>query len=114
MFAHEIIFIGVTVMDMGPKFALDANDNGILKLDNVRIPRENLLMKFAKVIIILVDYVNIIVQLCHDNVIVWSDCANIFLQLCHDNVIVLSNYANIVLQLCHDNVIVLSDFTEIC
>lgn len=40
---------GVTVMDLGPKSALDGNDNGILKLHNVRIPRENLMMKFAKV-----------------------------------------------------------------
>lgn len=41
---------GVTVMDLGPKSALDGNDNGILKLHNVRIPRENLMMKFAKVL----------------------------------------------------------------
>ena len=60
MFAHNIIFQGVTLMDVGPKFILDANDNGILKLDNVRIPRENLLMKLAKVVNILNNYVIII------------------------------------------------------
>ncbi|XP_063052383.1 peroxisomal acyl-coenzyme A oxidase 1 isoform X1 [Engraulis encrasicolus] len=40
---------GVTVGDIGPKFGFDEVDNGYLKLDNVRIPRENMLMKYAKV-----------------------------------------------------------------
>ncbi|XP_066519533.1 peroxisomal acyl-coenzyme A oxidase 1 isoform X2 [Hoplias malabaricus] len=40
---------GVTVGDIGPKFGFDEIDNGYLKLDNVRIPRENMLMKYAKV-----------------------------------------------------------------
>ncbi|XP_078510687.1 peroxisomal acyl-coenzyme A oxidase 1-like isoform X2 [Lissotriton helveticus] len=40
---------GVTVGDIGPKFGFDETDNGFLKLDNVRIPRENMLMKYAKV-----------------------------------------------------------------
>ncbi|XP_062304342.1 peroxisomal acyl-coenzyme A oxidase 1 isoform X2 [Osmerus eperlanus] len=40
---------GVVVGDIGPKFGFDEVDNGYLKLENVRIPRENMLMKFAKV-----------------------------------------------------------------
>ncbi|XP_077183856.1 peroxisomal acyl-coenzyme A oxidase 1 isoform X1 [Paroedura picta] len=40
---------GITVGDIGPKFGYDEMDNGYLKMDNFRIPRENMLMKFAKV-----------------------------------------------------------------
>ncbi|XP_029456329.1 peroxisomal acyl-coenzyme A oxidase 1 isoform X2 [Rhinatrema bivittatum] len=40
---------GVIVGDIGPKFGFDEIDNGFLKLDNIRIPRENMLMKYAKV-----------------------------------------------------------------
>lgn len=40
---------GITVGDIGPKFGFDEVDNGYLKLDNFRIPRENMLMKYAKV-----------------------------------------------------------------
>lgn len=40
---------GITVGDIGPKFGYDEIDNGYLKMDNFRIPRENMLMKFAKV-----------------------------------------------------------------
>uniref|UniRef100_A0A8B9KXP0 Acyl-coenzyme A oxidase n=1 Tax=Astyanax mexicanus TaxID=7994 RepID=A0A8B9KXP0_ASTMX len=40
---------GITVGDIGPKFGFDEVDNGYLKLDNVRIPRDNMLMKYAKV-----------------------------------------------------------------
>ncbi|XP_028674798.1 peroxisomal acyl-coenzyme A oxidase 1 isoform X2 [Erpetoichthys calabaricus] len=40
---------GVVVGDIGPKFGFDEIDNGFLKLENVRIPRENMLMKYAKV-----------------------------------------------------------------
>ncbi|KTG40569.1 hypothetical protein cypCar_00009352 [Cyprinus carpio] len=40
---------GVVVGDIGPKFGFDEVDNGYLKLENVRIPRENMLMKYAKV-----------------------------------------------------------------
>uniref|UniRef100_A0A4W4E8Y7 Acyl-coenzyme A oxidase n=1 Tax=Electrophorus electricus TaxID=8005 RepID=A0A4W4E8Y7_ELEEL len=39
----------VVVGDIGPKFGFDEVDNGYLKLENVRIPRENMLMKYAKV-----------------------------------------------------------------
>ncbi|XP_076447527.1 peroxisomal acyl-coenzyme A oxidase 1-like [Babylonia areolata] len=40
---------GITVGDIGPKMALNSIDNGFLILKNVRIPRENMLMKNAEV-----------------------------------------------------------------
>ncbi|XP_077462145.1 peroxisomal acyl-coenzyme A oxidase 1 isoform X2 [Stigmatopora argus] len=40
---------GIVVGDIGPKFGFNEVDNGFLKLDHVRIPRENMLMKYAKV-----------------------------------------------------------------
>ncbi|KAI8497361.1 Peroxisomal acyl-coenzyme A oxidase 1 [Branchiostoma belcheri] len=40
---------GVTVGDIGPKFGYDFMDNGFLALNNVRIPRENMLMKYSRV-----------------------------------------------------------------
>jgi alkylation response protein AidB-like acyl-CoA dehydrogenase len=44
-----VCFQGVTVGDIGPKMGYNAIDNGFLRLDNVRIPRENMLMKNSKV-----------------------------------------------------------------
>lgn len=41
--------IGITVGDIGPKFGYEEMDNGYLKMDNYRIPRENMLMKYAQV-----------------------------------------------------------------
>ncbi|XP_075033907.1 peroxisomal acyl-coenzyme A oxidase 1 isoform X2 [Mixophyes fleayi] len=40
---------GVTVGDIGPKFGFDETDNGFLKFDKFRIPRDNMLMKYAQV-----------------------------------------------------------------
>jgi len=40
---------GVTVGDIGPKLGTDSNDNGYLRLDHVRVPRDHMLMGFAKV-----------------------------------------------------------------
>ncbi|XP_075133571.1 peroxisomal acyl-coenzyme A oxidase 1-like isoform X2 [Leptodactylus fuscus] len=40
---------GLTVGDIGPKFGFNETDNGFLKFDKVRIPRENMLMKYAQV-----------------------------------------------------------------
>ncbi|XP_055971404.1 peroxisomal acyl-coenzyme A oxidase 1 isoform X2 [Sorex fumeus] len=40
---------GITIGDIGPKFGYEEMDNGYLKLDNYRIPRENMLMKYAQV-----------------------------------------------------------------
>jgi alkylation response protein AidB-like acyl-CoA dehydrogenase len=39
---------GVTVGDIGPKLGTDSNDNGYLRLDHVRVPRDHMLMGFAK------------------------------------------------------------------
>lgn len=40
---------GITVGDIGDKFGYDTLDNGFLRLDNVRIPHENMLMRYARV-----------------------------------------------------------------
>ena len=40
---------GVIAGDIGPKFGFNTKDNGFVRFDNVRIPRENMLMKYAKV-----------------------------------------------------------------
>lgn len=41
---------GITIGDIGPKMDFEHTDNGFLKLDHVRIPRENMLNRFAKVL----------------------------------------------------------------
>ncbi|XP_008056715.1 peroxisomal acyl-coenzyme A oxidase 2 [Carlito syrichta] len=41
---------GITVGDIGPKMDFDQTDNGFLQLDHVRIPRENMLNRFAQVL----------------------------------------------------------------
>ncbi|XP_028374264.1 peroxisomal acyl-coenzyme A oxidase 2 [Phyllostomus discolor] len=41
---------GITVGDIGPKMNFEHSDNGFLRLDHVRIPRENMLNRFAKVL----------------------------------------------------------------
>ncbi|XP_002913577.1 peroxisomal acyl-coenzyme A oxidase 2 isoform X2 [Ailuropoda melanoleuca] len=41
---------GVTVGDIGPKMGFDSIDNGFLRLDHVRVPRENMLSRFAQVL----------------------------------------------------------------
>lgn len=43
------LVVGITVGDIGPKFGYDEMDNGYLKMDHFRIPRENMLMKYAQV-----------------------------------------------------------------
>eukprot|EP01099_Mayorella_cantabrigiensis_P001461 TRINITY_DN1639_c0_g3_i1.p1 TRINITY_DN1639_c0_g3~~TRINITY_DN1639_c0_g3_i1.p1 ORF type:complete len:692 (-),score=149.44 TRINITY_DN1639_c0_g3_i1:253-2328(-) len=40
---------GVTVGDIGPKFGYSTMDNGFLRFDNVKIPRNALLMRFSQV-----------------------------------------------------------------
>lgn len=40
---------GVQVGDIGPKMGLLGSDNGYLILNNVRIPRTNMLMKYSEV-----------------------------------------------------------------
>lgn len=41
---------GIEVGDIGPKFGFGENDNGYLRVDNVRIPRDYMLMRYAKVL----------------------------------------------------------------
>ena len=40
---------GIDVGDIGPKMAFSTIDNGYGSFDHVRIPRQNMLMKYAKV-----------------------------------------------------------------
>jgi len=40
---------GITVGDIGPKLGYTTKDNGFLRFDNVKIPRENMLMRYAKI-----------------------------------------------------------------
>ncbi|KAE9086571.1 Peroxisomal acyl-coenzyme A oxidase 1 [Phytophthora fragariae] len=41
---------GIKVRDIGPKIGFNAVDNGDCSFQNVRIPRENMLMRYAKVL----------------------------------------------------------------
>ncbi|XP_040850668.1 peroxisomal acyl-coenzyme A oxidase 2 [Ochotona curzoniae] len=41
---------GITTGDIGPKMGFQQMDNGFLKMDHVRIPRENMLSRFAQVL----------------------------------------------------------------
>ncbi|XP_004419928.1 PREDICTED: peroxisomal acyl-coenzyme A oxidase 2 isoform X1 [Ceratotherium simum simum] len=41
---------GITVGNIGPKMDLNHIDNGFLRLDHVRVPRENMLSRFAQVL----------------------------------------------------------------
>ncbi|KAL6084014.1 hypothetical protein STEG23_002533, partial [Scotinomys teguina] len=41
---------GITVGDIGPKMGLEHVDNGFLRLNHVRVPRENMLSRFAEVL----------------------------------------------------------------
>lgn len=62
---------GITVGDIGPKFGYDEMDNGYLKMDNFRIPRENMLMKYAQVNQCIPAYA---VRNGHLNALVWLNC----------------------------------------
>lgn len=37
---------GIQAGDIGPKFGYNTKDNGYLRFNQVRIPRENMLMKY--------------------------------------------------------------------
>ncbi|KAL0600964.1 Peroxisomal acyl-coenzyme A oxidase 2 [Plecturocebus cupreus] len=41
---------GIIVGDIGPKMDFDQTDNGFLQLNHVRVPRENMLSRFAQVL----------------------------------------------------------------
>lgn len=43
------LLLGITVGDIGPKMGFDCIDHGFLRLDHVRIPRDNMLSRFAQV-----------------------------------------------------------------
>ena len=45
---HKIMK-GIKLGDIGPKYGFNTKDNGYALFDNVRIPRDNMLMRFAKV-----------------------------------------------------------------
>jgi acyl-CoA oxidase len=40
---------GVTVGDIGPKLGFSAKDNGFLRLDRVRVQRDNMLARYSKI-----------------------------------------------------------------
>lgn len=40
---------GVTVGDIGPKFGYNTKDNGYLRFNNVKVPRDNMLARYTKV-----------------------------------------------------------------
>lgn len=40
---------GIVVGDIGSKFGFGSVDNGFMRMDHVRIPRQHMLMRFAKV-----------------------------------------------------------------
>lgn len=42
-------FPGITVGEIGPKHGYNVKDNGFMRFNNIRIPRENMLMRYAKV-----------------------------------------------------------------
>ena len=50
--AYCVSILGVSVGDIGPKVGTNSNDNGYLVLDHVRVPRGNMLMRYARVGII--------------------------------------------------------------
>ncbi|RNA34484.1 peroxisomal acyl-coenzyme A oxidase 1 isoform X2 [Brachionus plicatilis] len=45
---HKVV-PGIEIGDIGRKFGFDATDNGYLKFDRLRIPRNSMLMQFAEV-----------------------------------------------------------------
>ena len=49
MNTHKLL-PGVLTGDIGPKFAFDQVDNGFLMLNHVRIPRFNMLMRYAEIL----------------------------------------------------------------
>jgi acyl-CoA oxidase len=44
------LFSGIEIGEIGTKLGMHAVNNGFLKLENVRIPREHMLMKNSKVL----------------------------------------------------------------
>lgn len=46
---YRPLHAGITLGDIGPKLGYFGMDNGFLKLDKVRIPRDQMLMRYCKV-----------------------------------------------------------------
>ena len=49
VFDASFFSAGITLGDIGPKHGYNMIDNGFLRLNHVRVPRENMLAKNAKV-----------------------------------------------------------------
>ena len=47
---NHVAMKGITIGDIGPKFGYEQMDNGFLKFEHVRIPRDNLLMRYVQVL----------------------------------------------------------------
>lgn len=47
--ANKKVLPGVTVKDMGIKIGVNGVDNAVLRFDNVRIPRVNMMNKYGDV-----------------------------------------------------------------
>ncbi|OZJ02727.1 hypothetical protein BZG36_04711, partial [Bifiguratus adelaidae] len=45
----HVVLPGIEIKDIGPKVGANTMDNGYMLLKNVRIPRENMMMRFSKV-----------------------------------------------------------------
>ena len=50
MFSFYRMCAGVTVGDIGNKMGFIETDNGFLMFDNYRVPRDAMLMRYAKVV----------------------------------------------------------------
>ncbi len=46
---YYFLTLGITLGDIGPKHGYNMIDNGFLRMNHVRVPRENMLAKNAKV-----------------------------------------------------------------
>ena len=57
------VYSGVEVGEIGARFAHEAGDNGYLRLTNVRIPRNHMLMKLADVGIFKIYQIKIIIYI---------------------------------------------------
>ena len=54
IFVHKcdyLYYTGITAGDIGPKLGYSSMDNGFLRLDNFRIPRQDMLMKNSQVLV---------------------------------------------------------------
>lgn len=49
-FEDSLLFSGIKIGEIGTKLGMNATNNGFLGFENVRIPREHMLMKNSQVI----------------------------------------------------------------